>query len=360
MKSMKEQICVFGVGSYYSSKKQTIVDKYEIVTYIDNRVPSGKKEFCDGKTVYNPEDWLKIGAELKVVLMAADWFGMWLQLKSYNFSSDQIILAYDIKPFYDRTEEIIAENSISFKLCDKWISVECDGKESIIKNKNEYKIYLDSLVHKVDYMVDAIANMSMFPSSSRFGLERGKPIDRVFIEKFIERNKKFIRGTVIEIGDDRYMKQYSEYIDDPKIMHVNGWGGMKGNLATGEGIIEDYADCLICTQTLQHIYDLRSCIHNIYKLLKPGGTALITNGCIGELSLYDYHNWGEYWKFTDMAASKLFSECFDSKNVEVTTYGNVKAAIAFLYGLCAEEVPNETFEYQDEQYPMVVTIRAIK
>ncbi len=360
MQSMKEQVCVFGIGSYFSSKKKAIEDKYEIVTYIDNRVPVGKKELCDGKDVYNPEDWIKKGSGLKVILMAADWFGMWEQLKSYNISHDRIVLAYDIKPLYDRAEEIIVENGVSIRLYDELIRVEFDGKESIIKDEKEYKRYLSYLTFNVDNMVDAIAKMPMVPLSSRFGLERGKPIDRVFIENFIEENKESIRGTVIEIGDDRYMKKYAECIDNPMIMHVNGWGGMIGNLATGEGIIENYADCLICTQTLQHIYDLHACIHNVYKLLKPGGTALITNGCIGELSLYDYHNWGEYWKFTDMAASELFLECFEPQNVKVTTYGNVKAAIAFLYGLCAEEIPEETFEYHDEQYPMIVAIRAIK
>ena len=36
---MKDRICVFGMGSYYLFKSEYIDNNYEIVAFIDNRVP---------------------------------------------------------------------------------------------------------------------------------------------------------------------------------------------------------------------------------------------------------------------------------------------------------------------------------
>lgn len=356
----KDKVCVFGMGSYYFTKRDSIIDKYDIVSAIDNRVPSGKTETIDGIVVFNPNDWLNKENEIDIILMAADWYGMWRQLKDHLISDSRILLAYDMLPFYDVTEETLTDNNINIKFDNNQIIIaDLEGKH-VLNSEEEFKKYLRKVYRSLDPLVEAIASMPLRPSSTRFGLERGKPIDRVFIEKFLADNKEYIHGTVIEIGDNRYMSQYAQLIENPVIMHVNGWGGMKGNLATGEGIVDNYADCLICTQTLQHIYDIQPCIENIYRLLKPGGTALITNGYIGELSMYDYKNWGEFWKFTDMTAEKLFSRSFDNSKINVNAYGNVKAAIGFLYGMCAEDMPNDVFEYSDSQYPMIVAVRATK
>ncbi len=357
---IKEKICVFGMGLYYSAKKETLSEKYEIVAFIDNRVSVGKTEKYEDVIVYNPKDWTAEHRDISIVLMAADWYGMWSQLKELGISDEHIVLSYNMRPFYDRTEEFFADNGIEI-----WIRfgkiVVFDGKtEQVVNDVSELQGLIRNTYLDKDPLIKAVIDMPQKPSSTRFGLERGTPIDRVFIERFLDENRECIHGTVIEIGDDRYMKKYSDLIDNPVILHVNGWGGLKGNLATGEGIVENYADCLICTQTLQHIYDIRSSIANIYRLLKPSGTALITNGCIGELSLYDYNNWGEYWKCTDMAMKELFCECFENEKIDVKSYGNVKMAIGFLYGMCAEDFSEEDFNYQDVQYPMIVAIKVQK
>lgn len=140
------------------------------------------------------------------------------------------------------------------------------------------------------------------------------------------------------------------------ILHVNGGGShiVKGNLATGEGLVENSVDCLICTQTLQFIYDIHSAVKNIYKILKPGGAALITVPLISQLSLYDYKNWGCYWRLTDQSMEKMMKEVFGEKQVDVFSYGNMKSAVAFLYGICQENMRKSDLEFYDEQFPMIV------
>src|ERR1044071_606160 len=46
------------------------------------------------------------------------------------------------------------------------------------------------------------------PISREFGLDRGQPIDRYYVEDFLERNAADIRGRVLEVGDDRYTRKF--------------------------------------------------------------------------------------------------------------------------------------------------------
>ena len=357
---MKEKICVFGTGRYYQTKKEELETEYEIVSFIDNRILPGQTDQMDQVTVSRPSDWIKSAGKMRVMMMSADWMSMWEQLVAMGVEDDRILFALDMKPYYDTTEELVGERGIDVSSKDRRVVFREGEKESYVTSEAELKTYFRKLYHQKYPYIQLISEMPMKPSSRRFGFERGMAVDRIYIERFLRENKSCIHGTVIEIGDDRYMSAYRDQIDNPVTMHVNGWGGMKGNLATGEGIVDDFADCLICTQTLQHIFDIQACVKNIYRLLKPGGTALITNGCIAELSLYDYHNWGEFWKFTDMTACKLFQESFGPEKIKVDTFGNMKVAIAMLYGLCAEDLPEDVFAYQDEQYPMIVAVKATK
>lgn len=137
-------------------------------------------------------------------------------------------------------------------------------------------------------------------------------------------------------------------------------GGIKGNLETGEGLEENVVDCLICTQTIPFFYDIHSGIKNIYRLLKPEGAVILTGGCIAQLSIYDYKNWGEYWRFTDLSMKKLLLEVFEENQIEVCTYGNMKMAIAFMFGLCQEDMNITDLEYMDEQFPMIIAAVARK
>ena len=46
---------------------------------------------------------------------------------------------------------------------------------------------------------------SVKPISNDFGWSRGKPIDRFYIEEFLNRNKELIKGDCGEISEKRYL-----------------------------------------------------------------------------------------------------------------------------------------------------------
>ena len=63
---------------------------------------------------------------------------------------------------------------------------------------------------------------STVPVSSVFGLDRGKPIDRYYIEKFLHQNSPSIKGVVMEIGEDVYSKQFGTgKIAKQEILHFS-------------------------------------------------------------------------------------------------------------------------------------------
>ena len=144
---------------------------------------------------------------------------------------------------------------------------------------------------------EIIAELPTEPISRVFGLDRGKAIDRVYIEDFLQMHQDHIRGKVLEIAENTYTVQYGkDRVRESCVLHVNGTGknAIKGNLETGEGIEENSFDTMIITQTLMFMLDINSAVTNIYRAMKPGGTALLTVAGISQISRYDDDRWGHY------------------------------------------------------------------
>ena len=59
------------------------------------------------------------------------------------------------------------------------------------------------------------------------------------------------------------------------------------DLGTGEGLPADAFDCVICTQTLQFIYDVQGAVLALNRALRPGGVVLATMHGIGQISRPD-------------------------------------------------------------------------
>jgi SAM-dependent methyltransferase len=119
-------------------------------------------------------------------------------------------------------------------------------------------------------------------------------------------------------------------------------------------------DAIIFTQTLQVIYDIRTVIATLHRLLKPGGVLLATASGMAKLSLEDFDKWGEYWRFTSLSARLLFEEAFGAGNVTVRSYGNVLAAISFLEGLAVEDLKKKELDAVDRAYEVLIAVRAVK
>jgi len=202
------------------------------------------------------------------------------------------------------------------------------------------------------------------PISTVFGFDRGTPIDRYYIEKFLKKHETDIHGVVLEIGDSEYTEKIGcDKVTRSEILHAisgNPKATIIGDLSTGVGIPENAFDCMILTQTFHVIYDMKSAIRHSYAALKPEGVLLVTLPGISQISRYDMERWGDYWRFTTLSAQKTFEEVFPKDSVQVDSYGNVLSSIAFLHGLSVEDINKEKLDFQDPDYQMLITVRAQK
>lgn len=201
------------------------------------------------------------------------------------------------------------------------------------------------------------------PVSHVFGFDRGTPIDRYYIDKFLESNKSKIVGSVLEIADNAYSIKFGDNNIVSEILHFdnsNPNATIVGDLTKEETLPKERYDCFICTQTFNFIYDIKAALAGSYYLLKKNGTILATVSGISQISRYDMDRWGDFWRFTDKSIKKLFEEAGFSE-VEVSIFGNVFAATAFLQGLAVEDIPSmKLLDALDEDYQVTLGIRATK
>jgi SAM-dependent methyltransferase len=202
------------------------------------------------------------------------------------------------------------------------------------------------------------------PISQVFGLDRGVPIDRYYIEQFLLAHSAGISGRVLEIGDDAYTRKFGgSRVTKSDILHVaegNAQATIVADLASADQIASNTFDCIVITQTLQFIYNVPAAVRNLHRILKPGGVVLATFPGISQISRYDMDRWGDYWRFTSLSAKRLFGEVFLPENVEVKTCGNVLTAVAFLHGLTAQELKRKELDFHDPDYEVTITVSAKK
>lgn len=201
------------------------------------------------------------------------------------------------------------------------------------------------------------------PVSTVFGLDRGTPVDRYYIERFLAGRAELIRGRVLEIGDSYYSRRFGgDKVEAFEVLHAvagNPAATLVGDLTDPSTLPTAVMDCFICTQTLNCIFDLQRAVAGAGHLLKPGGTLLVTVSGISQVSRYDMERWGDYWRFTSASLGRLLQPVFGE--VEVTSYGNLPAALAFLQGLAVEDLPDAALlDTVDADYPLVICAVARK
>ncbi len=202
------------------------------------------------------------------------------------------------------------------------------------------------------------------PISRQWGSERGLPVDRYYIECFLASQSQGIRGRVLEIGNNTYTHRFGgDRVTKSDVLHVaesNPNVTVLGDLTHVDHLPSNTFDCVILTQTLQVIFDVRAAVQTVHRILNPGGIVLVTIPGISNISRYDMDRWGYFWSFTTQSARRLFEEVFPASNISVEAHGNVLAAIAFLHGIAAEELRQDELEYFDPDYETLITVRAVK
>ena len=222
------------------------------------------------------------------------------------------------------------------------------------------KIILDQ---KRKYIRTIPLDKNTVPISHLFGCDRGTPIDRYYIDKFLSENKSKITGVCCEIAEDTYCKTWGQGISKQEILHydyTNPAATIVGDLTKHDTIPTNLVDCFVCTQTFNFIYDIKSAFLGAYQMIKPGGVLLATVAGLSQISRYDMDRWGDYWRFTDISLKKMAEEA-GFTNVQVKIYGNALAATAFVQGVSVEDLREvKLLDAHDEDYQVTLGLIANK
>ena len=208
-----------------------------------------------------------------------------------------------------------------------------------------------------------LLNMGVQPVSTQFGYDRGGPIDRYFIEGFLDDNKGCIKGRVLEIGDDAYTRQFGgDAVLQSDVLHIdplNTQATITGDLTNLPQVPANSFDCIILTQTLHLVYNFQDALATCARILKPGGSLLLTVPGISHIA---QDEWGKYWQwsFTPNSIHEALSGAFTGAAPIIKTFGNVKLAAAFLYGFGLPEIQKAELDYVDEHYPLIITASVTK
>lgn len=202
----------------------------------------------------------------------------------------------------------------------------------------------------------------VIPVSHEFGFDRGQPIDRYYIDRFLEQHSADIRGRVLEIGESTYTRRFGSDVSAVDVLHVregNPEATIVADLSQGNQLPATAFDCVLLVQTLHLIFDVGAAIRTLYRILKPGGVLLATFPGISQRSRDE---WGDtwYWGFTSVSARRLFSEAFPESGLTIHAHGNVLTSAAFLHGLASAELTADELAFEDDRYETVITIRAAK
>lgn len=213
------------------------------------------------------------------------------------------------------------------------------------------------------------------PVSRNWGFDRGSPVDRHYIERFLEEHsgegteQGDVRGHVLEFAGDEYATRFGggragpdervERVDVMDIDPANPRATIVADLSEPGTLPAASFDCIICTQVLMLIFDFRAALAGLQQALKPGGVLLITvagisRNCDPEVDGSDY------WRFTSRSLQRLLEEQFPADAVSVRSYGNVRSASGFLYGLAAEELSAAELDPHDRNYEVTVAGRAVR
>lgn len=217
------------------------------------------------------------------------------------------------------------------------------------------------LLRPVTRLIRPAPQSHLYPVSRRWGFDRGTPIGRFYIDRFISQHADDIQGDVLEIKSGRYTKCHAKGDGKRDVLDIdtsNQDANIYADLSAADIVPSNTYDCFILTETLQFVFRLEDAARHCYRVLKPGGVLLVSVPTIAPIDneLAEV----ECWRFTPFSCRSLFEAHFGPANVQVRVYGNFATCIAGLSGAATEELPKEFVDQVDLKYPQGILIRAKK
>jgi SAM-dependent methyltransferase len=197
------------------------------------------------------------------------------------------------------------------------------------------------------------------PFSTMFGVDRGTPVDRYYLEGFLRSNQQHITGDVIEIQSASYTERFGT---DFRVAHsIDIRPDFNPTYvcdlsACDDAVPSDRYDCFLLPNTVQHLRDVEPALRHALRIVKPGGVVLAS--AAGFIPLIP--DGPDYWRITADGWRVVAARVWPGCDIVIESHGNCLSAIAALHGLAAEELTTLELDVNDRRYPVLMTIRCTK
>jgi SAM-dependent methyltransferase len=199
------------------------------------------------------------------------------------------------------------------------------------------------------------------PVSDNWGYDRGQPVDRYYIDRFLAEHRADIRGDVLEVRENLYVDRYGTGVSRCDVLDIdpaNPKATITADLAEHGSLPPGRFNCIVLTQTLQYVADVAAAVRTLHDALRPEGVLLATVPGVNRAD--EDPQRPSLWSFTEAGCVRLFAPVFGDANVRVRSYGNVLAATAFLTGLARQELRAQELDQYDLRFPVIVAVRAVR
>ncbi|PSB22356.1 methyltransferase [filamentous cyanobacterium CCP2] len=189
------------------------------------------------------------------------------------------------------------------------------------------------------------------------GFTRGNPIDRYYLQKFVDEIREQVVGDVLEVGGvpkDREFYQFDR-AKTYRIMNLEAGAGVDlvGDVHDPDLVEPDSLDSLVIFNVLEHCYAPWIAVENIHRWLKPGGKCF----CMVPNAQRLHDRPGDFWRPLPDGVNWLFRS-FSQKQLYV--YGNPLTVLASFHGVGYEELTPAELDAFHPDYPVSTCIVATK
>jgi SAM-dependent methyltransferase len=197
------------------------------------------------------------------------------------------------------------------------------------------------------------------PFSRQFGFDRGTPVDRHYLHRFLEAERPRITGDVLEIQGDGHTRRFGQALRATHTVDINPEfaATYTCDLALADGIIpSDRYDAFLLPNTLCVLRDIEGCLRQALRVVRPGGVVLATTSTFVPLN----PGTPDYWRLTPDGWQELAARVWAGHAVTIEGHGNCLASVAAMLGLAAEELTEPELDLHDPLYPVLVTLKVVK
>jgi len=193
------------------------------------------------------------------------------------------------------------------------------------------------------------------PFSEHYGFDRGTPIDRYYVLKFLQNYRQYITGVVLEIQSTAYTTVCGHAVRLSESTDIDPQHGTTYvcDLIQSESVLTSNTyDCFLLPNTLNHLKDVTASLRHALRVVRPGGVVLATAPTLTPLT----PDFSEYRRFTTMGLRDLVEQARFDCEFSIESFGNVLAANAALMGIAAEELTSAELDVNDSRYPVLITL----